>query len=105
MTQCNFRVGQRVVCVRDAKDIIDHDPREAGPQKDSIYTVREVLLEDDGFYLLFDEIRNQPRYYADGYGEVCWHHEGFRPVVDRKTDISIFKALLTPSKEKVETAS
>jgi hypothetical protein len=31
-----------------------------------------------------------------------WHHSsGFRPIVERDTDISIFKAMLNPSHEQV----
>lgn len=35
------------------------------------------------------------------HGPVWHHHSGFRPVVDRETDIAIFREMLNPSKEQV----
>ena len=102
---CNFRVGQKVVCIYDGWQSFFH-PGEGKPEKGIVYTIRDVYVRDrDGSaFLRFEEIRN-PLIYRNGEAECSYAAHRFRPVVQRKTDISIFKALLTPSKEKVETAS
>lgn len=98
---CNFRVGQKVVCVSEpARRDMVIDPVEG-----VVYTVRGVSKDhrgDIGIHL--SEIVNRPRRIIGLGGDVrepgffAYH---FRPVSQRKTDISIFKALLTPSKEQV----
>lgn len=111
---CNFRVGQKVVCVDDGAlwDI----------KTGSVYTVAQITVEPDVYVDIetgdFSHIgANQAVVYLTEvvlrhtrHGVRTIHFGGFsasrfRPVVQRKTDISIFKALLTPSKEKVEAAS
>lgn len=101
---CNFRVGQKVVCVSEWKRIGGFGG-EIGPIHGEVYTIREVGFLHPDFPRMvtvrLDEIANEVWL---GF-ETCFAATRFRPVVQRKTDISIFKALLTPSKEKVETAS
>jgi hypothetical protein len=49
--------------------------------------------------LWLDEIKNPVLRYTDGdVGEIPFAAFRFRPVVERKTDISIFTAMLKPSK-------
>lgn len=99
---CNFRVGQKVVCIRDdfARD------RYAGvryPEHGKVYTLRTVEF-DDRYQLTFvrlAEICNPVLMYQGGMTEVSFDAEAFRPIVERKTDISIFKAMLTPKTEQV----
>lgn len=92
----NFRVGQKVVCI-GGKRIGGHGT-EAIPEFGSVYTVREFGA-DGGIRLV--EIVNPPLAYIEGFFECTFAVESFRPVVERKTDISVFTALLTPSKSKV----
>jgi hypothetical protein len=89
-----FRVGQKVVCI-DA----DGAPRLS---LGAIYTIKDIdgprlfswrgrIYENVGIYL-------EEAICEDG-------HKGFapfrfRPVVETKTDISIFQKMLTPKKEK-----
>ncbi len=89
-----FRVGQKVVCVNDKPSRFTGLPtnvREGG-----VYTVTKTFLHPRGIpCVLLSEI------------EVPIHHLGydasrFRPVVERKTDISIFTAMLNPSKQTVD---
>lgn len=104
-----FYVGQKVVCVDDDWRMFlpfwmrvkaafrrrDTDPRRGG-----IYHVREVLMKDDQPWLRLAEIRNRAEL---GFVEPMYMGRCFRPVVERKTDISIFTAMLTPAKKAVET--
>lgn len=90
-----FYVGQKVVCVDNGPT-----PGRAGwladiPQTGEVYTI-EAFLEvegEPGFIL--KEIKNT-EYWGFSYAA-----RRFRPVVERKTDISIFTKMLdrTPSHE------
>ena len=93
-----FYVGQKVVCTArrewKAKTIYPMVPRRG-----EVYTVREVThFGSPGLRLV--EIVNPPMHHTEGYLEVCWAqydidgHAEFRPVVERKTDISIFREML-----------
>lgn len=99
---CNFHVGQKVVCVRHPEDLEYNCGCSNVPQFKQIYTIRGLETDPSNgeVYLLLEEIVNPPRLYPDGYGEECFHHSGFRPVIERKTDISVFTALLNTSKER-----
>jgi hypothetical protein len=85
----------RVVCINDAP--LTHkrwDHRFEHPKKGRIYTVVGRSVDPVGGKDLFilDEIKNSPAHNG-GY----WTAR-FVPVKDRKTDISIFTAMLTKSK-------
>ena len=83
-----FRVGQKVVCVDVA---IDYLGRPTKLRENAIYTIGRIV-SDYGMIGLVVE------------GAHSWHETGayrssrFRPVVERKTDISIFTRMLNPSK-------
>jgi hypothetical protein len=51
------------------------------------------------------EIRNPDVKYCDGTTECAFDVRGFRPVTERKTDISVFKRMLTgaPNLQPAET--
>ena len=87
-----FRIGQKVVCVAPYWTV-NADPNV--PQEGQVYTVRGKV--DGGRFLYLREIRNPPRIGFEGCFEPCWSAKGFRPVVTRKTDISIFTDMLTPA--------
>ena len=95
-----FEVGQQVVRIRCGKPT-SHG--EKVPAIGGVYTIRNFAKRRDGkIGLRLEEIINKPRFYSDlGYEECAFCPDTFRPV--RKTDISIFTALLvsSPIKEKV----
>lgn len=77
-----FRVGQKVVCIHPVNNFRENE----------IYTVMGI----DAVYLHIDSlIGNRPI-----VGFFSWR---FRPVVERKTDISIFTKMLTLATRQVET--
>lgn len=89
-----FRVGQRVACVKvGAWETDDIGPVPAQmPVYGGVYTIDEIVPDDDGTWLRLD-------------GFDCfalWHARHFRPVVERKTDISLFTAMLNPSQVTVD---
>lgn len=96
-----FHVGQKVVCVRDEWITL---AGESTPKAGVIYTIRNIEAADageDGVYLQLVEIVNAPRPYIDGHKESAFWSLGFRPVVERKTDISVFTEMLKTAPETV----
>lgn len=95
-----FHINQRVVCIQNFGDdphplihLVPNLPRKGG-----IYHVREFTPEyRPGPWILLREIVNPPVYGL----EPNWAAHCFRPVIERKTDISIFEAMLNPSDRKV----
>lgn len=82
-----FRVGQRVVCV-NANDWLDEED-EVFPLHGEVYTIRDIIPYADGICgLLLCEIVNRPQEYDMGFLECTFLASRFRPIVDRKTDIS-----------------
>lgn len=113
-----FRVGQKVVCVKDnpgpeiAKFCnIGSQERSKRVRRGCVYTIREIDtrgLDIHGVACLrFDEIVGVMKDTRVG----PWESGGsfpashFRPVVEKKTDISIFAALLTPNPQCRELVS
>lgn len=78
----NFHVGQRVICIDPVDDL----------RRSALYI---VTLVGGGEYSEFIGVDGSCFKGADFY---AWR---FRPIVERKTDISGFKAMLNPSNQKV----
>lgn len=78
-----FHVGQKVVCVDDS---LPANPwhQQHPLVKRQIYTIHKLELQPD--VLCLD---------IDGSGRQ-WQHWRFRPLVEKKTDISVFTEMLTP---------
>lgn len=70
------------------------------PMLNEVLTVKTVGAYGDMVILTFEEIEV---YQSDSNGtdflggEVRWDAAAFRPLIKRPTDISIFKAMLTPA--------
>ncbi len=98
-----FYVGQKVVCV-DAHSVKPGDegrrwiPGEE-PIEGAIYTIRRIWKSSTGSLVFdfFELSRDARSSIAWGY-EVGYGSFRFRPVIERKTDISIFTAMLAPNK-------
>lgn len=96
-----FRVGMKVVCIRT----MPVGWRIAGgsyPEERSVYTIRSILPYNDTTLLRFFEIDNSRLKASDGFVEPGFNSKYFRPVVERKTDISIFTAMLDTSQQGVD---
>ena len=95
-----FYVGQKVVCVN-----ANNTPGRVWYEgealvEDAVYTVAHVMLDQDGDLVLdFQELTRSP--IARAHGMIGYHVRRFRPIVERKTDISIFTDMLTPKTEEV----
>ena len=102
-----FRIGQKVVCVDDVFASRHYPGYEAWPTKNIVYTIRDIYNEDfeDGWAtaLLLEEIIN-PFYdwLTLGNHEAGFSARRFRPVVEKKTDISIFTKMLDSVSREVQ---
>lgn len=97
-----FYTGQKVVCVDDMPHIRADGTRDlALPiQEGTIYTIRWVGKQNFGRHGILDAVKLVGVYrpgYDGIFGLVSDYPFGarrFRPVVERKTDISIFTEIL-----------
>lgn len=103
---CNFQVGQKVVCVDDTfKD--GYERLVKTPVKGQVYTIRQLFkfkacTGSVATIVLLEEIVNPVQQWDAGVMEAGFVPRRFRPVVQRKTDISIFKSLLNPVRERAD---
>lgn len=98
-----FYVGQKVVCVYaggdPAFDDWDESERIVVGQ---IYTIRRVYIDHDGEDCVWlDEVQRSHLSRIDWGPDVGYGAYRFRPVVERKTDISIFEEILRNTKAPV----
>lgn len=96
-----FRIGQKVVCV-DASNSPGRRWLEDAPTVGEVYTVTRYFLRLGKPCVHLAEIeRSAAAKRIMGMNVGYWAFR-FRPVVERKTDISIFQAMLTPSPVTVD---
>lgn len=118
MSYLDWHVGMKVVCVADPDRIALMQARVPGsnyPANNRVYTIREI--RDDAQWrhgehrivVLLHEIDNShligkgfPENKAYCYVEPGFNANGFRPLVTRKTDISIFTAMLHGTDQTVD---
>lgn len=103
----NFSVGQRVVHVGASNTGAPTVKPEFRLTKGEIYTIREIDFRafNDGHHrwptVRLIEVRRPIAQTSYGPWEVGYIPENFRPLDERKTDISIFTRMLTPKKQSV----
>ncbi len=92
-----FNVGQKVECINGDRANYHAEYDYVLPAKGQIYTIREITLSHRGNqYFRVNEIHQRPYVFAEGTIEPWFAALRFRPVVERKTDISTFTRMLTP---------
>lgn len=84
-----FRAGQKVVCV----DAVPRYPEDKTTflEEGAVYTVVSTFETWAGDGVTLNE-------FSVVDGKRGWHADRFRPAVERKTDISVFKAMLKTTK-------
>jgi hypothetical protein len=102
---CPYTAGQQVVCIADAEGWcqtnLKRPTREVFPgiiipQKNSVYTIRQILACDDDYVgLLFQEIRNKPYPCLNGLEEPNWDWRAFKPLETKEDKLEIFRKMLT----------
>lgn len=101
----NFTVGQKVVLAvpyGEAEQFVAFLNGDILPVPGVVYTIKEIEpVELDGLvFIRLNEISNP---IPEGKErEAAFNSSRFRPVVERKTDISIFTALLNKTDKPVE---
>lgn len=100
-----FRVGQKVVCVEDKPMLVDIFPYRAAVGvnliKGNVYTIRGVVFDLKGTLCVYLVEARSPLPPLSNGMERPYFATRFRPLVERKTDISIFKKMLNKRLEKV----
>lgn len=97
-----FHVGQKVVCVNDEEPTYgQRRPARRRVTKGKVYTVKCAPFINvwGNLAILVGEVPDRD----DGGTESGFRVSRFRPIVEKKTDISIFKKMLTPNKVKERT--
>lgn len=103
----SFHIGQKVVCVDDGPP--EFNLRKEGLRRGAIYTVREVGLRswfDGAPAVRLMEIIRGPKASETGDEDSdtpFWAHR-FRPLIEHKTDISVFKKILADASKEKEAA-
>ena len=92
-----FRVGQKVVCIDASKRRLLGVWAADIPVKGCVYTVDGFLEHPLGPGLILVEIKNDIDEHGGAYDA-----RRFRPVVERKTDISVFTRLLVSGTKILE---
>lgn len=104
MSYIDWHVGMKVVCVDD-EPWPEFKSEMDGLTSGQVYTIRKVGLDPypgfPGVGVWLDEIHRPLDKGFEQYGEASFSAARFRPVQTRKTDISIFEAMLTGAKTKV----
>jgi hypothetical protein len=98
-----FHIGQKVVCVRDEAEG-DLECRYSGGGKSSkirvgnVYTIREIDTRAVHLHgvasVRLVEVCNPEKMTTVGMWETAYPVACFRPVVEKKTDISVFEEIL-----------
>lgn len=105
----NFHVGQKIECVSIARNR-DAQYRYAAayghklvfPKVGEVFIVRDADIHANGTPVIrLFEIVNPSIPYKNFTGEVWMASEHFRAVVERKTDISVFTAMLHTQRTRV----
>jgi hypothetical protein len=95
-----FHIGQKVVCIR----IFTTRPvkGEKTPVKGSVYTVRGIMEEGEFAAVFLEEIVNPEVCTHAGVRERGFDITAFKPVQEKKTDISIFNEILNKVNNSVK---
>ncbi len=101
-----FHVGQKVVCIRTFK-WAGYPDDKVRPVEGAVYTIRGIVKweqrcvgDADPLGLYLEEIVRPHIQHLCGYGERTWISGAFRPLVEKKTDISELEKLLLPKNHK-----
>jgi hypothetical protein len=95
-----FRVGQKVVCIDADFPHSMYSEYVQFPKKNGVYEIRGILPfvdpADGRQFIYLAGITNRKLAYLQGAFESAFPSNRFRPIVERKTDISVFTKMLTP---------
>ncbi|MCK1367662.1 hypothetical protein [Bradyrhizobium sp. 62] len=105
-----FRVGQKVVCVSehtctDTRLLPGGKYVPIWPVVGEVYTVRGLTsgVPLKRPLLFLEELVNPVATFLEGKFEMGWNPERFRPLIERKTDISVFTEILRKATKPART--
>ncbi len=100
--KCNFVVGQQVVCIDDDWPEVTlmgvlFPPRV--PMLNEVLTITSIKPCERGSNNVFLQFAEIPVKQSSGPATACvgYTYRNFAPLKKRETDISVFKAMLTPA--------
>lgn len=86
----NAKAGMKVVCIQEFTPSRYY--QEVCPTLNAVYTIRTIdtstIPGSSKIFLRFIEIVNMPHRYEDGYNEVAFDSEHFRPLVSKPDQIT-----------------
>lgn len=95
-----FRVGQKVVCIDEPRASQKAMwPNSNWPSKANVYTIRAINVWPDNTLLRLEEVDNRHLEGVLSSIEPGFPAKHFRPVVERKTDITVFTEILREASE------
>lgn len=97
-----FYVGQKVVCVDDKNRTVFRPGTEEFITCGSVYVIRWLGFLDREPVLRLEGVVRPSYARIPEWSDYPFAIDRFRPVVERKTDISIFTKMLTPNKESID---
>lgn len=91
-----FRIGQKVACIKRDGWVGKGRGGETFPEFGRIYTIRSIESVDGWAWVRLAEIVNPLHHYTRSGrpSEAQFRIDRFRPIVERKTDISVFTEIL-----------
>lgn len=105
--ECKFEVGQQVVCIDDDWSkwtSYDFEVIPNRPIKGQKYTIRDMrevnFIDGPSIGLYFHEIQNPIAVWKSGNYENAFWFKRFKPLEEKKTDISIFTNILNKVNNK-----
>lgn len=96
-----FYVGQKVVCVDDddhpewnpGLDLKSDLPVRAWISRGTVYQIRKIIADE----VWLEGINRKGRHNGHNWADGGFFSRRFRPLTERKTDISVFKKMLNPA--------
>ena len=94
----DWHIDQMVVCISTPTSRVFHE--DILPIIGCVYSIRDIEARGTVVAFHLHEIVNKPHGNADGYGEIYFLSERFRPT--KQTSIEVFQSLLSPTPTRVK---
>lgn len=95
----DWRIKQRVVCIDD--QYCDGSGRIEELRLNAVYTIRAIRRRSEMVLFLFEEFKQFNPIAGCEVWNAAWR---FRPLVETKTDISVFERMCDPTRRVKENA-
>jgi hypothetical protein len=97
-----FYRGQKVICVDAKPEGLSHWGLTEAPVEGAIYTVRRYFLSAADWIVWLDELERDDWTRSMWGPDAGYDARRFRPLVGKKTDVSIFERIFNPDQGKIK---